>query len=616
MKKTRKPVALLLSVLMLLALFAPLSVVSFAADDETPEDDIVTVVETGDCGAEGSEVRYTLYSDGTMIISGRGVVKEKAFEKRKDITALWVKDGITGIGKSAFSECRYMKTFSLADTVKALDDFAFLDCYGLSAVDFGNGLESLGEDSLRGFPLRGPVILPDSLKTIDLQAFEYTDFKTIVFGTGLTYAASGALYCTCVDRVVLLNGNTVIGENNQGDLTWMNAGYGPTIYSYAGGSVEENAIVIDRTFVDLSAIEETDHNWSADVITKLPTCTEPGVKTSVCLNNPTHRKTEEIPMTGHTYVETTAPGKRVYTCIYCGDSYDEADPALTVVKTGQIGPDVYYTLYENGHADIYGTGDTYAGFYANHTTFFGFSLPVEITSLEVQPGVTGLLSEFGFSHLLKLQSVKLPASLTSINYAMFHFCLSLESIDVDPENPVYTTVDGVLYNKSVTELVHYPLGKKDKTYTVLAGVKRIEQRAFEAVRNLEEIILPDTLETIGFGAFMGAPDLNTVHLGNGVVTIDDYAFYRVDHVPTITIPGTVKYIGEWAFGYRPYFTDVYYPCPKEAWDKIEFSSENEPLLDATLHFGEHAYDDGVITAPATCGKDGVKTFTCQNCGNT
>ena len=104
MKKTRKPVALLLSALMLLALFAPLSVVSFAADEETLEDDIVTVVETGDCGAEGSEVRYTLYSDGTLIISGRGVVKEKAFEKRKDITALWVKDGISGIGKSAFNK--------------------------------------------------------------------------------------------------------------------------------------------------------------------------------------------------------------------------------------------------------------------------------------------------------------------------------------------------------------------------------------------------------------------------------------------------------------------------------------------------------------------------------
>ena len=89
MKKIRKPIALLLSILMLLALFVPLSVVSFAADEETPEVDIVTVVETGECGAEGSEVRYTLYSDGTMVIRGNGVVKEKAFEKREDITALW-----------------------------------------------------------------------------------------------------------------------------------------------------------------------------------------------------------------------------------------------------------------------------------------------------------------------------------------------------------------------------------------------------------------------------------------------------------------------------------------------------------------------------------------------
>ena len=594
MKKIRKPIALLLSILMLLALFVPLSVVSFAADEETPEVDIVTVVETGECGAEGSEVRYTLYSDGTIVIRGNGVVKEKAFEKREDITALWVKDGITGIGKGAFSECRYMKTLSLADTVKAVDDFAFLDCFRLSAVAFGNGLESIGEDSFRGFPLRGPVILPDSLKTIDLQAFEYTDFKTIVFGTGLTYAASGALYCTCVDRVVLLNGNTVIGENNQGDLTWMNSGYGPTIYSYAGGSVEENAIVSDRSFVDLTAIEETDHNWSAGVITKLPTCTEPGVKTSVCLNNPTHRKTEEIPMTGHTYVETTAPGKRVYTCIYCGDSYDEADPALTVVKTGQIGPDVYYTLYENGHADIYGTGDTYerpSGYGSYFSEETNWQTPVPVTSIEVHPDVTGLLWEYGFSDLRDLRTVKLPASLVTIAPNMFYFCTGLESLELDPENPSYTVEDDVLFNKEKTRLIQYPLGKKDTTYAAPDGVEVIGAKAFCELQYLEELTLPDTVRTVERQVFEEAKSLRKVDLGNSVEFIDECAFFRADNIPAITIPGSVKHIGNWAFGFRPDFTDVYYPCPKEAWDAIEIGSANEPLLNANFHFGAHVWDD-------------------------
>jgi len=592
MKKTRTPISLLLCTLLamlMLLILLPLGTVSFAAEDETPEGTVVTVVETGDCGAEGSDVRYTLYSDGTMVIEGEGAIKAHAFEGKAipRTTDIIIENGITAVGEYAFNDYAWFgsglsddcPSVVLADSVKTIGKDAFSGCW-FRSFDFG-GVERIERNAFYLTTI-AEVVLPDTLKYIGMQNFQACMMQntTVVFGKNLEFIDNFVFQHSTIEKAIFLNGNTELDATSGESFLPHDPSKIPVFYSYAGGSVEAYANQYGHPFVDLA----TYHEYDDGVVTKEPTYTEDGIKT--------------------------------FTCTLCGDTYTETVPAIGVVKTGQIGPDVYYKLYENGHADIYGTGETYASFYEiHHTTFFGFDLPVEITSLEVQPGVTGLMSEFGFSHLLKLQSVKLPASLTTIKPAMFHFCLSLESIDIDPENPAYTTVDGVLYNKPVTELVHYPLGKKDKTYTIPAGVKRIEERAFEAVRNLEEINFPDSVETIGFGAFMGAPDLNTVHLGNSVETIDDYAFYRVE-IPVITIPGSVKQIGDWAFGYRLEFTDVYYPCPKEAWDKIEFGSDNEPLLNATLHFGEHAWDGGEITAPATCGKDGVKTFTCQNCGDT
>ena len=483
----------------------------------------LTVVERGDCGADGSDVRYTLYSDGTLVVSGDGAIKENAFKDREDITALWVMDGVTEIGKSAFEDCHSLQSISLADTVKTVDDFAFLDCYGVSAIDYGNGLESIGEDSFRSTPTKAPIILPNSLKTIGLQAFEYTEFNTVVFGTGLEYAASGALYCTCVTRVAFLNGNTVIGENNQGGLTGMNEGYRPTFYSYAGGSVEENAAYHGHDFVDLATAEETDHDWSAGVVTTLPTCTETGVKTYVCLNNPTHTYTEVIPKIPHKWVldSNTEPtcvdaGRRVYSCALCDATHTETLPAtgehqfmegyyaayptettdgeyiytcsfcdqtLSVrlpatpyqdwlytesyaTGNGQIGEHVFYTTYNDGHVSIYGTGDTYPTSHYVPYDYYYHPIGGNPTSIEVHEGVTGLMCKGMFCNYPQLEYVKLPASLTYIESMVFDTIQVLTAVDVAAANPSYTSQNGILFNKDMTELLLYPSGKTENSYTV------------------------------------------------------------------------------------------------------------------------------------------------------
>jgi hypothetical protein len=55
-----------------------------------------------------------------------------------------------------------------------------------------------------------------------------------------------------------------------------------------------------------------------------------------------------------------------------------------------------------------------------------------------------------------LTSVTIPYSVTDIGGVAFRYCTSLSAITVNAFNSVYSSVDGVLFNKSQTVLIHMP----------------------------------------------------------------------------------------------------------------------------------------------------------------
>src|SRR5439155_5619457 len=64
-----------------------------------------------------------------------------------------------------------------------------------------------------------------------------------------------------------------------------------------------------------------------------------------------------------------------------------------------------------------------------------------------------------FVSCLSLTGITIPKRVTKIGNNAFLECTSLMAIDVDTLNPVYSSADGVLLNKSQTTLIECPWGK-------------------------------------------------------------------------------------------------------------------------------------------------------------
>ena len=87
----------------------------------------------------------------------------------------------------------------------------------------------------------------------------------------------------------------------------------------------------------------------------------------------------------------------------------------------------------------------------------------------------------------------------------------------------------------------------DKSITIPEGVKRIGERAFSPMMSeLEEVILPSTLETIGVYALFGLP-IKTVRIPSSVKSIEFKAFHECCELSEIVLESGLEAIGEYAF---------------------------------------------------------------------
>lgn len=106
-----------------------------------------------------------------------------------------------------------------------------------------------------------------------------------------------------------------------------------------------------------------------------------------------------------------------------------------------------------------------------------------------------------FWNCMSIKEMNIPKSTQYIGDAAFDFCMDLEGISVDPENPYWCSVDGVLYSKDMKTLHTYVSGKRDAEFTIPDGVTTISYRAFSLPMHLKTLVIPSSVTEIGIEAF-------------------------------------------------------------------------------------------------------------------
>ena len=144
------------------------------------------------------------------------------------------------------------------------------------------------------------------------------------------------------------------------------------------------------------------------------------------------------------------------------------------------------------------------------------------------------------------------------------------------------------YNgKAVTEVGRF---NDDNSNTILKeiiipdSVTTIGDWAFYNCSNLTSVTIGDSVTSIGYSAFYNCSNLTNVTIPDSVTTIGNYVFYCCTNFTSVTIGDSVTTIGEDAFAYCSNLTDVYYTGSKADWAQITIAYRNSYLTDATIHY--------------------------------
>ena len=173
------------------------------------------------------------------------------------------------------------------------------------------------------------------------------------------------------------------------------------------------------------------------------------------------------------------------------------------------------------------------------------------------PSTVSTIGWNAFSYCNGLANVTIPSSVTNIGPGAFSLCTGLSAIIVDALNSSYSSVDGVLFNKSQTELIQHPAGKAGD-YTIPSSVTWIGERAFAWCTN-PSVTIPNGVTSIGREAFLSCSRLTHIVIPNSVTRISDKAFDRCTRLATITIGSGVTSIERETFQLCTSLTDVTIP---------------------------------------------------------
>ena len=178
---------------------------------------------SGFCGAEGdgSSVEWLFdTATGVLTISGEGAIADYTEdapspwnEYRSVIKSVVIQDGVTTIGKRAFSE-HAIESVTMADSVTAIKGYSFRVCSNLAEIKLSKNLQTIGEYAFTSCKALKSLILPSTLTSVGSHAFQKcSSLSNLTLEEGIVSIYSGVFAeCTSLKEVIVPSSVTRVGE--------------------------------------------------------------------------------------------------------------------------------------------------------------------------------------------------------------------------------------------------------------------------------------------------------------------------------------------------------------------------------------------------------------------
>lgn len=133
----------------------------------------------------------------------------------------------------------------------------------------------------------------------------------------------------------------------------------------------------------------------------------------------------------------------------------------------------------------------------------------------ILPDFLNVIKSEAFYGCRTLESIVISVGVQEIGSGAFSRCENLKEITVNEENANYKSMDGVLYSNNISELVLYPMEKKEEKFSVPESVKQIHMEAFYGQKHLKEITIGQNVWNIGKNAFSFSKMLENIVVETG-----------------------------------------------------------------------------------------------------
>ena len=446
-----------------------------------------TIVDSGNCGKDGSNVTWTLDSAGLLTISGTGEMADYEYNStpwydykyKSEIKDAVITDGVTSIGDAAFYYCKGPISVTIPDSVTSIGDNAFAYCKGLTNVTIPDGVTSIGEYAFLGC---------DNIEKVHIA--NIAAWCGMVFGNyasnPLKYAKNLYVNDVLVTNLTIPSSVTSIGCYAFYNCTSLTGVTIPDsvknigIYAFAGckglTSVEIPDSVTsigDYAFSDCTGLTEVYYNaravadltYDSSVFENAGTATD-GLKAIF------GESVEKIPVAlfydckGLTSViignnVTSIGDKAFYNCkglveiSYNAKAAEYSDYfAFNNAGTAARGLKVIFGESVEKIPD---------GLFYDCTALIGVTIGSNVTSIGdyafsgckgltgiVLPGSVTSIENYAFYNCTGLTSVTIPDSVTSIGYYAFYNCTGLKEIIYNAKAAADLTYDSEVFENAGT----------------------------------------------------------------------------------------------------------------------------------------------------------------------